>query len=121
MLESARRGYSRFVETLYYKQVTGGCSATTYCPVSATTRAQMAVFALRGKEGASYSPVGCGTLPRFTDVPATSPFCRWVEELARRGIVGGCGGGSYCPNDPVSRAQMAVFVSATFGLSLYGP
>ena len=29
--------------------------------------------------------------------PASSPFCRWIEELARRGVVSGCGGGNYCP------------------------
>ena len=48
----------------------------------------------------------------FADVPAASPYCRWVEELARRGVVGGCGGGNYCPNNPVNRAQMAVFISS---------
>jgi len=53
-------------------------------------------------------------------VPASSPFCRWVEELARRGVVTGCGGGNYCPTDSVLREQMAVFLSVTFGLQLYG-
>jgi hypothetical protein len=57
----------------------------------------------------------------FSDVPASSPFCRWIEELARRGITSGCGGGTYCPTNPVTREQMAVFISATFGLTLYGP
>jgi hypothetical protein len=36
-------------------------------------------------------------------------------------VVSGCGGGNYCPADPVTREQMAVFTSATFGLTLYGP
>ena len=49
------------------------------------------------------------------------PVLRWIEELARRGVVGGCGGGNYCPANPVTRGQMAVFISATFGLTLYGP
>ena len=56
----------------------------------------------------------------FTDVPATSPFCRWIEELARRGVVTGCGGGNYCPTANVTREQMAVFLAVTFGLTLYG-
>ena len=43
--------------------------------------------------------------PMFADVPASSPFCRWIEELARRGVVGGCGGGNYCPAAPVTREQ----------------
>ena len=57
----------------------------------------------------------------FNDVPASSPFCKWIEELARRGVVGGCGGGNYCPTAAVTREQMGVFISATFGLTLYGP
>jgi hypothetical protein len=57
----------------------------------------------------------------FSDVPETSAFCPWIEELARRGITGGCGGGNYCPTAPVTREQMAVFLTGTFGLTLYGP
>ncbi|MGH9381482.1 MAG: hypothetical protein ACRD2Z_12820 [Thermoanaerobaculia bacterium] len=41
--------------------------------------------------------------------------------MANRGVVSGCGGGNYCASNPVTRAQMAVFVSRTFGLTLYGP
>ena len=47
----------------------------------------------------------------FADVPESSPFCRWIEELARRGVVTGCGGGNYCPAEPVTREQMAVFLA----------
>ena len=47
--------------------------------------------------------------------------CRWIEELARRGVVSGCAQGLYCPTAPVTREQMAVFLTGTFGLTLYGP
>ena len=79
----------------------------------------MAVFVLRTKDPA-FVPPACG-VPMFTDVPASSPFCRWIEELVRPGVVTGCGGGAYCPTAAVTREQMAVFLSATFGLLLYGP
>jgi hypothetical protein len=46
----------------------------------------------------------------FTDVPANSPFCPFIEELARRGITGGCTATKYCPGSSVTRAQMAVFI-----------
>jgi hypothetical protein len=35
-------------------------------------------------------------------------------------VVTGCGGGNYCPTAAVTREQMAVLLSATFGLTLYG-
>lgn len=48
-------------------------------------------------------------------------FMLVFEELARRGVVSGCGGGNYCPTSPVTREQMSVFLTVTFGLTLYGP
>jgi hypothetical protein len=114
-------GYFRFIETLLHHSVTGGCTATTYCPGNSATRGQMAIFALVGKEGSSYAPAACGATPVFTDVPVTSPLCKWIEELARRGIAGGCGGGKYCPANPVSRGQMPIFMLKTLDPTLDPP
>jgi hypothetical protein len=52
----------------------------------------------------------------FGDVPTSDPFFQYVEALAASGITGGCGGGNYCPNNPVTRAQMAVFLAKALGL-----
>ena len=109
--------FYRFIETLLHYSVTGGCGGTNYCPASSTTRDQMAVFVLVAKEGSGYVPPACGT-PVFDDVPASNPFCRFIEELARRGVVGGCGGGNYCPTFPVTREQMGVFVLRTLDPTL---
>lgn len=46
----------------------------------------------------------------FDDVPASHPFCSWIEELARRGITEGCDDDNYCPGNPVTRGQMAPFI-----------
>ncbi|MGE5412566.1 MAG: S-layer homology domain-containing protein, partial [Syntrophomonadaceae bacterium] len=59
--------------------------------------------------------------PTFGDVPASHPFFQYIEALAASGITGGCGGGNYCPNNPNTRGQMAVFLTKTFSLVLYGP
>jgi hypothetical protein len=109
--------FCRFVEELARRGVVGGCAAGLYCPGSAATREQMAIFVLRTLDPA-LNPPACGT-PLFNDVPASSPFCRWIEELVRRGVVSGCGGGNYCPTNPVTREQMGVFLSVTFALTLY--
>jgi hypothetical protein len=50
------------------------------------------------------------------DVPTTHPFFRFVEALSRAGITSGCGPGSFCPDDPVTRGQMAVFLATALGL-----
>jgi hypothetical protein len=52
----------------------------------------------------------------FNDVPTNHPFFRFVEALAAAGITGGCGSGIYCPDNPVTRGQMAVFLSVALGL-----
>jgi hypothetical protein len=108
-----------FIEELARRGVVSGCGGGSYCPAAAVAREQMPVFVLRTLDPA-LDPPAC-TTPIFGDVPASSPFCRWIEELARRGVVSGCGGGNYCPADPVTREQMAVFIAGAFGLTLYGP
>jgi hypothetical protein len=52
----------------------------------------------------------------FSDVPVGHPFNRFVEALVAAGITGGCGGGNYCPDSPLTRGQMAVFLSTALGL-----
>ena len=111
--------FCRWIEELARRGVVGGCGGGNYCPTGAVTREAMSVFALRTLDPA-LDPPACVPPNLFLDVPETSPFCRWIEELARRGVVSGCGGGNYCPTATVSREQMGVFLSVTFGLTLYG-
>ncbi len=113
--------FYKFIETLLHHRITGGCSATQYCPAASATREQMAVFVVVAASGPLFVPRACGGAPMFADVPPGSPFCPWVEELARRGVVSGCGGGNYCPSQDVSREQMAVFVLRAFDGGLDPP
>jgi hypothetical protein len=50
------------------------------------------------------------------DVPTTHPFFRFVEALASAGITAGCAPNSFCPDQPLTRGQMAVFLAAALGL-----
>ncbi|MGH9379138.1 MAG: S-layer homology domain-containing protein [Thermoanaerobaculia bacterium] len=114
--------FYRSIETLLHAGVTGGCGAGEYCPDGSNTRSQMAVFLLKAAEGADYTPPACvEDEERFADVPFDSPFCSWIEELERRGVTAGCGGGNYCPGAAVSRAQMAVFLLKAFEGGAYAP
>ncbi len=58
----------------------------------------------------------------FPDVPSSNPFYPFVENLVHNGVTGGCGAGNYCPGNPVTRAQMAIFLlKAEHGASYIPP
>ncbi len=52
----------------------------------------------------------------FTDVPTDHPFFQFVEALAASGITAGCAADQFCPDNPVTRGQMAVFLTKALGL-----
>ena len=106
-----------FIEQFFADGITSGCGPGIYCPKDPVTRAQMAVFLLRAEHGAGYIPPECtGTV--FADVSCGDFAAAWIEQLAAEGITAGCATDPdlYCPEDSVTRAQMAVFVVRTFAL-----
>ena len=111
--------FYRFIENVFHHGVTAGCGGDQYCPTDFVTRAQMAVFLLKAEHGAAFVPPPCTGV--FGDVVCPSPFADWIEELATEGITGGCGGGNYCPDNPVTRAQMAAFLLKAEHGSSYVP
>jgi hypothetical protein len=50
------------------------------------------------------------------DTPTTHPYFRFIEALANSGITSGCAPQSFCPDNPITRGEMAVFLSAALGL-----
>ena len=51
-------------------------------------------------------------------MPTSNPFFQYIEALKASGITGGCGDGSnFCPDQPVLRKQMAVFLAKALGLA----
>ncbi|MFZ5821523.1 MAG: S-layer homology domain-containing protein [Chloroflexota bacterium] len=110
----ASNGFAPWIEQMAAEGITGGCGGGKFCPNAAVTREQMAVFLLVAEHGAGYNPPAAVGV--FSDVPADNPFAKWIEQLANEGITGGCGGGKFCPQTPVTRAQMAVFLVAAFNL-----
>ena len=107
------------VEIVFRAGITAGCGAGAFCVSNPVTRAQMAVFLLKAEHGSSYVPPACGGI--FEDVPCPSPFADWIEQLSAEGITAGCGGDNYCPNNPVRRDQMAVFLLKTLHGSAHVP
>jgi hypothetical protein len=105
-----------WIEQLSAEGITGGCGGGNFCPNQSVTRAEAAIFLLRSKYGSSYTPPAAGGTV-FADVPISHWAAAWIEQLAAEGITGGCGGGNYCPNQGVTRAEMAVFMKRTFDVT----
>jgi predicted extracellular nuclease len=109
-----------WIEEFYEQGITSGCVAAPnlqFCPERQVTRAEMAVFILRAKYGASYTPPPATGI--FSDVPVAGKewMQPWIEQLYHDEITSGCSTDpkNYCPEQPVTRAQMAVFIDRAFG------
>lgn len=94
--------------------ISNGCEAGLYCPGVSITRAQMATFLARAL---GLEPVTTAT---FSDVNPASVHAPSINAIAAAGISLGCADGVYCPNDPVTRAQMATFLARAFLWSTTG-
>ncbi len=55
----------------------------------------------------------------FIDVPVGSFGFQHIEALAASGITAGCDATHFCPDAPITRAQMAVFLAKALGLHWY--
>ena len=101
---------------IFYRRVNGDGSADV---VNHFLQAQLQtpdlairMVRIRWKRQVSPAP-GTAT---FNDVPTNHLFFQFVEALAASGITAGCGSGNYCPDAPLTRGQMAVFLSKALGL-----
>jgi len=108
-----------FVEKIFARGITAGCSSGNYCIDAPVTRAQMAVFLEKGVRGSNFSPPAPVGL--FQDVGTSHWAAAWIEQFSTDGITAGCGPLIYCPDAPVTRAQMAVFLLKAKCGSTYVP
>jgi hypothetical protein len=106
--------YANWIEFLYTYQISAGCGGNLYCPDVPVKREQTAPLLLKARHGYDYLPPACQGV--FGDVACPGMFADWIERLAAEGITAGCGGGDFCPNSPVTRGQMAVFLAKSFFL-----
>ena len=113
----ANHPFFSWIQKLRDLGVTSSCGSNAlgpiYCPDDAVTRGQMAVFIIRDRFGAT-ATFTFPTTPLFADVPATNTFFSWIQKMKQLGITSSCGsnttGPIYCPDDAVTRGQMAVFI-----------
>tara|TARA_B100001964_G_scaffold244172_1_gene324582 strand:+ start:586 stop:2490 length:1905 start_codon:yes stop_codon:yes gene_type:complete len=104
--------YVTAVDWLAEKAITLGCTTINYCPDGMVTRAEMAAFLWR-LEG---SPEG-STPAGFHDVSPGAFYDDAANWLLASGVTNGCTTVNYCPQDPVTRAEMFTFLRRVDRLS----
>lgn len=95
---------------LFAEGITSGCSPTRFCPDGQVSRGQMASFLARALQLPS-------TKKDFFVDDTGSKHEDAINRLARAGLTSGCAAGRYCPNELVSRGQLASFLSRVLDLS----
>ena len=101
------------VEWLAAAGITRGCNPPTntlFCPNEVVTRGQMAAFLVRAL---GYTDPGSGS---FADT-AGHTFEIDIQKLATAGVTKGCNpptNDKFCPEDLVTRGQMAAFLTRAF-------
>jgi hypothetical protein len=109
----ATHPYFSHIQKMRDLGITLGCSTTPakYCPDDPVTRGQMSAFLIRSKFPGVF---GNQAAPYFTDVGTAHAYFSFVQKMKEVGITTGCSATQYCPDDPNSRGQMAVFIVRAF-------
>ena len=104
--------WTPYVERMAELEITQGCTASParYCPDAVVTRGQMATFLTRAFDLETGPPAG------FTDTKGHRR-AEAIDALAAARITTGCGGNRYCPDQPVTRGQMATFLARALNLT----
>jgi hypothetical protein len=98
------------IEALVAAGITNGCAAELFCPVATVTRGQMATFLGRTLDA------GTSDVAAFSDLVAGSYYAGFVNRLFELGVVDGYPDGTFRPDAPVSRAEMAALLVRATGL-----
>jgi hypothetical protein len=101
------------IERLAFAGITDGCVPDRFCPAQRVSRGQMATFLSRA---INRSPTDAD----FFDDDEASSHEEGINRLAQADIARGCAADSFCPNEPVTRAQMAAFLARALDLPSVG-
>ena len=105
------------VEALAAEGVLDGtdCGAGLFCPDQPLLRSVMAVWVVRMLDGADTAPTASDV---FSDVDYSKEYAPFADRLADLAVTRGCAVAPlrYCPDDNVTRGQMAAFLVRAFDL-----
>lgn len=100
-----------YVEAVRYAYAQGlfkGTTDTTFSPNNTMTRVQLVQVLANRTQGYSADIYGGGSL--FNDVEPGTWGVAPINWAYQKGIAGGTGSGTFSPNNPLTREQLAVFL-----------
>lgn len=101
------------IVNLYSAGIVFGQTNTKYKPNSTATRGETALF-IANALGLDTKNVAN---PNFKDVPKTSKYYGAIAALVQKGVVKGYSDGTFKPDNPLTRSQMAKMLTLGFDLS----
>ncbi|MFZ5816762.1 MAG: S-layer homology domain-containing protein [Bacillota bacterium] len=105
------------VAALEAKGLVSGDELGRFEPDAPLTRAQMSKLLVLGLGFGEDAQLLARHSSRFSDVPRWHWANGYIESLAETGLTNGYPSGEFGPNDPVTRAQLAVMLVRAAGLS----
>ncbi|WP_142927229.1 S8 family serine peptidase [Bacillus sp. PK3_68] len=104
--------YNRFITYLYHEGVMKGYSNGEIRPERSILRSEAAIL-LGGALGLD----GTKKDTRFKDVTAAVSSSGYIESLAEAKIISGFPDGTFRPNEPVTRAEMAILIAKAYHIA----
>ncbi len=101
-----------YIQKLADLNIATECTTGNYCPDAVMMKGQAAVFIIKALQDTTEP----SDVPLFDDVPVTHPYYRYIQRLGELNIATQCTAGSYCPDQPLTRAGMAVMFVKAFGI-----
>ena len=95
-----------YIETAAHYGIADGYADGSFRPVAPITRAQVAKLIVR----ASTWPAAPPAPPRFRDVPPSHWAYSYITQAAAHGVLSGYADGTFAPDAPATRAQLAKIV-----------
>jgi len=100
------------VAALVAEDVVQGCDDGLFCTTDVLTRGQVATMLDRALDLPPAMGIESG---RFSDTEG-NVHAAAIDAVAAVGLSTGCGEGRYCPDDPITRAQLATMFQNGFAL-----
>jgi hypothetical protein len=99
----------QWIQKLFELGITSGCGNGDFCPSENLPRDQAAVLVVRSQLGPQ-TPFDSSPVPYFSDVPPSAFGFPYIQRLRMENITAGCAAGTFCPSDPITRGDLAVFI-----------